>query len=156
MVKCLNIGKNIGQPIYRSISNSDAFKNDVNCCFHPAVSFSCVFFVIERKKSSIYLHFHPNTTQQLQIRWAGFKVLKCRNAVVFSLELHSGRLNQSYAIAPHWSNRSIAGSHIRSCEIKRLLNKKNICWQIFLSIMSTNHCSPIFNGRFVEHSVGRL
>ncbi len=27
MVKCLNIGKNIGKPIYRSISNNDSIEN---------------------------------------------------------------------------------------------------------------------------------
>ncbi len=46
---------------------------------------------------------------------------------------------------PCWSNRSIPGCYIRSCEIKRLLDNKNICRQLFLlsmlSIMSTNRCS---------------
>ncbi len=39
---------------------------------------------------------------------------------------------QSCATAPHWSNHSIAGSYIRSYEIKRLLDNKNICRQFFI------------------------
>ncbi len=40
-----------------------------NSCFHTAVSFCCVYFVFERKAT-------PNTTQQLQVRSAGFEALK--------------------------------------------------------------------------------
>ncbi len=48
---------------------------------------------------------------------------------------------QSCTTAPHWSNRIIAGCYIRSYEIKRLLDNRNI-YQLFflsstLSIMST-------------------
>jgi len=46
--------------------------------------------------------------------------------------------------APRWSNRIIAGSYIRSYEIKQLLNKKRLFVDSFLlSIMSTNRFSPI-------------
>ncbi len=61
-----------------------------------AVSFYCVYFVIERKVRSIYLLIHSNTAQELWV---------C-------------------ATAPHWSKRNIAGSYMRSYEIKRLLDNK--------------------------------
>ncbi len=54
----------------------------------------------------------------------------------FSLKLcmclHILNSIQESATAPHWSNRSIAGSYIRSNEIKRLLDNQNICRQFFI------------------------
>ncbi len=41
-------------------------------------------------------------------------------------------LEQNQATAPHWSNCSIAGSYMRSYEIKRLLDNKNICRHFFI------------------------
>ncbi len=110
-----------------------------NCCFHPAVSFCCVYFVTERKARNIYLHIHPNAAQ---VRSDAFS-LKCCVCVLFSWIASRRAKLQSCATVPHWSTRSIAGPYIRSYEIKRLLDNKNIWRQFFLlSIMSTNHCSP--------------
>ncbi len=48
---------------------------------------------------------------------------------------------QSYASAWRWSKRSIAGSYIRSYEIERLLDNKNIYRQ-FNRYRQNNRCSP--------------
>ncbi len=72
-----------------------------NCCFecfHTAVSFCC--FVTERKACNIYLHIHPNTAQQLQVRSAGFEALS-------SLELHPGGLNYSLALQGHTGQTAV-------------------------------------------------
>ncbi len=72
-----------------------------NCCFecfHTAVSFCC--FVTERKACNIYLHIHPNTAQQLQVRSAGFEALS-------SLELHPGGLNYSLALQRHTGQTAV-------------------------------------------------
>ncbi len=89
-----------------------------NCCFHTAVSFCCVYFVTERK-ARIYIYIFIQTP--LSAVCVFFSWIASRRA-----ELHS------FATAPHWSNRSIAGSCIRSYEIKRLLDNKNICRQFFI------------------------
>ncbi len=68
---------------------SDAF---FNSCFHSAVSFCCVYIIIEWKARSIYLHIHPNAAQQLQVYLAGFE-----------------ELNYIFALESHWSTPIIAG-----------------------------------------------
>ncbi len=92
----------------------DAF---LTAALSAAVSFCCVYVDTERKACNIYLHILPNAAHRLQ----------ASEALTYSLELLSGGLNQSCATVPRWSNLSIAGSYIRSYEIKRLLDNKNIC-----------------------------
>ncbi len=101
-------------------------------CKHPhrcnQMRFCCVYFLIERKARSIYLHIHPNTAQQLQVRSTGFEALKrC-----LLLNCIQGELNYSLALQCHWSNRSIAGSYIRPHKIKRLIDNNNICRLFFI------------------------
>ncbi len=100
-----------------------------NClfeCIHTAVSFCCVYFITERKARNIYLLNHP-IPNAAQVR-LNFALKRC----VSSLKLHPGAELHSCATAPCWSNRSIAGFYIRSYEIKRLLDDKNICPQFFI------------------------
>ncbi len=66
-----------------------------NSSVHTAVSFCCVYFVFERKASSIYLHIHPNTAQQLQVRSSGSA------EALSSLKLRPGELNYSLALQRH-------------------------------------------------------
>ncbi len=67
------------------------------------LSHCCQFllcFVTERKACNIYLHIHPNTAQQLQVRSAGFEALS-------SLELHPGGLNYSLALQRHTGQTAV-------------------------------------------------
>ncbi len=85
-----------------------------NCCFHTVVSFCCVYFVIERKVHSIYLHINPNAAQQLQVRPTASALKHCMS---FSLELHPGGLNYSLALYRHTGQTAVL----------QALDNKNIC-----------------------------
>ncbi len=78
----------------------------------------------ESAQYTVYLHIHPNATQVRSDAFA-LKAL----CVSSSLELHAGVLNYSLALQRYCS---IAVLHIRSYEIKRLLDNKNICRQFFI------------------------
>ncbi len=110
-----------------------------NFCFHIAVGFCCVYFVISaftllsvfvvfisllREKRATYLHIHPNTAF---INSFSFVQLCLKCCLLLKTAFRRAEL-QSRTTVPCWSNRSIAGSNIRSYEIKRLLNNRNICW----------------------------
>ncbi len=93
-----------------------------NCCFHTAVSFCCLFRYWEKSAQYIYIFIQtPLMFGCICSEVLCVLLLICRRAEL-----------QSCATAPHWSNRSIAGSYIRSYEIKRLLDNKNICRQFFI------------------------
>ncbi len=71
---------------------------------------------------NIFIHAAQVWTHFLDFLWSAVRVF-------FSWIASRRAELQSCFTAPHWSNRSIAGSYIRSYEIKQLLDNKNICRQ---------------------------
>ncbi len=132
---------------------SDAFKNDVNWCFHTAVSFCCVCFVTEKKACNIYIYIHiyPNAAQV----WCIFSEAPC---VSSSLKLHPGELNYSLMLQRHAGQTAVLQAlllgHIRSNDyLTTKIFVDNLLLST-LSIMSTNHCSPKkYHSMFAESSI---
>ncbi len=98
-----------------------------------------VYFVIERKEHSIYLHIHPNTVQQIQVRSVGFEALS-------SLKLHPGGLNYSLVLQHHAGQTAVLQAltlgHMRSNEYSTTKIFVDNFLLSTLSIMTTNRCSP--------------
>ncbi len=101
-----------------------------NCCFHTVVSFCCVYFVIERKVHSIYLHINPNAAQQLQVRPTAFALKRC--VYLFLLN----------CIQEGWTTVLRYIATLVKLQYCRLSTTKIFVDNFLLSTLSTNRCSP--------------
>ncbi len=102
----------------------------IRCLFNCSCQvLLCLFRYWEESAQYIYLHICPNTPPQLQVHSAAFALKRW---------LLLNCIQEAWsATAPHWSNRSIAGSYIRSYEIKRLLDNKKIFFSLIVSALVT-------------------
>ncbi len=105
-----------------------------------------VYFFIERKARSIYLHIHLNTAQQLQVRSAGFEALRC---------LLLNCIQESWITLLHYSATLVKPQNCRLLH-EVIWDQTTTRQQIFVDffffffIMSTNRCSP--NNRVVVYT----